>query len=96
MKHQKFNISNRPLLEYDGVAYLVDYKNVELHRQYIERYYQRNEVNWFYREFMKPMLKNKKYSLILYYGTRSLRYDYELDEIYTLYYITNNMLMTVE
>lgn len=38
MKTQNFNLSKRPLLLYDKVAYLVDYKNVELYRQYVEKY----------------------------------------------------------
>lgn len=39
MIKQKFDILNKPVLSCDNVAYLVDYKNVELHRQYVGKYY---------------------------------------------------------
>jgi hypothetical protein len=96
MINQKFDILNKPVLSCYNAAYLVDYKNVELHRQYVEKYYGSREVNWFNREFMQPLLKNKKYKLILYYHTRSLSYDYELEisADMTIYYITKT-LMTV-
>lgn len=35
MINQKFDILNKPVLSCYNAAYLVDYKNVELHRQYV-------------------------------------------------------------
>lgn len=85
---------------YDATAYLVDYKNVALHRQYVEAYYKRNELDWFDREFIKPILDDKNYKLVLYYRRDALSYDYKLEtsrakhDNFTVYYVTK-ALMTV-
>lgn len=39
MKKIIFDINKKPLLDSDGVAYLVDSKNVDIMRQYIVQYY---------------------------------------------------------
>lgn len=96
-----FDISKRPLMVYDATAYLVDYKNVALHRQYVEAYYKHNELDWFDREFIKPMLNDKNYKLVLYYRRDALSYDYKLatsrakQDNFTIYYLTKT-LMTIE
>lgn len=35
---KRFDITKKPLNR-DTAVYLVDYRNVELHRQYVEKYY---------------------------------------------------------
>ena len=38
MNRTRFNLSNKPQLEWDFAAYFVDENNVDLIRQYIEKY----------------------------------------------------------
>lgn len=45
MIKQKFDILNKLVLSCDNVAYLVDYKNVELHRQYVGKYYSSRDLH---------------------------------------------------
>lgn len=99
---KNFDISEKPSMVYDATAYLVDYKNVALHRQYVEAYYKRNELDWFDREFTRPMLEDKNFKLILYYRDSTLNYDAKLEtsrakqDNFAIYYVTNNVFMTVE
>lgn len=99
---QKFDISKKPLLDDDKVAYLVDNKNVEMHRQYVEKYHDNRDLNWFDEHFMEPILKNKNRKLILYYNNGfigmndNIKSSRAYHNDYTIYYITNNALMIVE
>lgn len=47
METQNFDLSKPLALRYDKVAYLVDAKNVELYRQYIEKYCGNLELEWY-------------------------------------------------
>ena len=44
MIKEAFNISKRPLLLYENNMYLIDSTNVHLHRQYVKKYYDRDEL----------------------------------------------------
>ena len=94
---KKFDILNKPLLDDDKVAYLVDSKNVEMHRQYVEKYYSDHELDWFDTYFMEPIRKDKNQKLLLYYSTRFIRISHDIssEKHYTIYNITN-ALMIVE
>jgi hypothetical protein len=98
MKTQTFNLSKAPLLLFDKVAYLVDYKNVELYRQYVEKYYSKLELDW-YDELIMSEIENNEF--ILYFGAMGFTYDDNNElttaytEHYTIYYVTN-ALMIVE
>ena len=101
MRIQKFDILNKPLLDDDKVAYLVDDKNVEQHRQYVEKYYGNRELNWFDKPFMEPICNDKSIKLFLYYYQDAIGIVYNIEtslanyEHYTIYYVTN-ALITVE
>lgn len=96
MKTQNFNLSKRPLLLYDKVAYLVDYKNVELYRQYVEKYCSELELTWFDAEIMSEIDGNE---FILYFVEREFTYDGNhknteaYTEHFTIYYVTNTLMI---
>lgn len=102
MIKQKFDISKQPQMARDKVAYFVNYKNVEMHQQYVAKYYPNCELFWFNEHFLIPMRSNKNYTRILYYhpGTLSCDCNSETAKAYcdnfTIYDITDNMLMTIE
>lgn len=52
---QKFDITQKPELSCDNVAYLVDYKNVEWHRQYVGKYYSSRDLHWFDAKIKGPI-----------------------------------------
>lgn len=58
MIKQKFDILNKPVLSCDNVAYLVDYKNVELHRQYVGKYYSSRDLHWFDTKIKEPIFND--------------------------------------
>lgn len=95
---KKFDITQEPLLDIDKAAYLVDSKNVEIHRQYVEKYYSNHDLNWFDEYFMEPIRNNKCRKLMLYYSDGYIRLTNDIPsaELYTIYYINNNALMIVE
>jgi len=95
---KKFDITQEPLLDIDKAAYLVDSKNVEIHRQYVEKYYSNHDLNWFDEYFREPIRNNKCHKLMLYYGDGYIRLTNDIPsaEMYTIYYINNNALMIVE
>ena len=95
---KRFDILNKPLLDDDKVAYLVDSKNVEMHRQYVEKYYSDYDLDWFDTYFMEPIRNDKCRKLMLYYSDGYIRLTNDIPsaELYTIYYITNNALMIVE
>jgi hypothetical protein len=98
---QKFDISKKPLLDDDNVAYLVDSKNVKMHRQYVEKYYGNHEVNWFDANVMREISNNRSLKLIFYYKPDAIAINYNIKSSrayhndYTIYYVTN-ALMIVE
>ena len=102
MKKQQFNLSKKPLLDDDNVAYLVDSRNVELHRNYVEKYYGNHEVNWFDSNVMREIRNDKSMKLIFYYKPDAIAINYNIKsssayrDNFTIYYITNNALITVE
>ena len=102
MRTQQFNLSKKPLLDDDNVAYLVDSRNVERHRQYVEKYYCNRDLNWFDDVIMKEIRRHKRMRLIFYYTHSSIGFDYNIKSCrayrdnFTIYYITNNALITVE
>ena len=102
MRTQQFNLSKKPLLDDDNVAYLVDSRNVELYRNYVEKYYGKHELKWFDDVILKEIRRHKRMRLIFYYKHSSIGFDYNIKSCrayrdnFTIYYITNNMLMTVE
>ena len=99
MRTQKFNLSKRPLLIYDKVAYLVDYKNVELYRQYIEQYYDQKELVWFDDLILTKTCENKHQTFILYFGSKGFAYDYTsknaraYTEHFTIHYVTKALII---
>ena len=102
MKKQQFNLSKKPLLDDDNVAYLVDSRNVELHRNYVEKYYGNHELKWFDDVIMKEIRRHKRMRLIFYYKHSAIGFDYNIKSCrayrdnFTIYYLTNNALMIVE
>ena len=101
MIQQNFDISKRPLMVYDATAYLVDYKNVTLHRQYIEKYYDINDLDWFDKLILKRMHDDKNNTMVIYYRQDTITYDYKLEtsrakqDNFTIYHLTK-ALMSVE
>ena len=101
MINQKFDILNKPVLSCYNAAYLVDYKNVELHHQYLQKYYNKQELAWYDNVIMAEIRENKSKKFILYYSSRGFTYDHKLDSAlayndnYTIYYVTQ-ALITVE
>ena len=97
MRTQQFNLSTKPLLDDDNVAYLVDSKNVKMHRQYVEKYYSAHDLDWFDTYFMEPIRNDKSQKLLLYYSNRFIRISHDIssETRYTIYNITN-ALMIVE
>ena len=101
MRTQQFNLSKKPLLDDDNVAYLVDSKNVKMHRQYVEKYYGNHEVNWFDANVMREISNNRSLKLIFYYKPDAIAINYNIKSsrayhnAYTIYYVTN-ALMIVE
>mgnify|MGYP003082223175 FL=1 len=99
MTTQNINRSKPLLLKYDNVAYLVDYKNVELYRQYIEKYYNEQELIWFDDLILAGTRKNKHQKFILYFSSRGFSYDYNHKTIlayadnFTIYYVTNTLMI---
>ena len=104
---QKFDISKKPLMVSDNTAYFVDSRNVHLHRQYVKMYYGNHELNWFDKMAMTRINSNKSCKLIFYYHKDSIGFDdislnpntkvlKAFRNNFTIYYITNNALITVE
>ena len=60
MINQKFDILNKPVLSCYNAAYLVDYKNVELHRQYVAKYYSSHDLHWFDATIKGPIFNDKR------------------------------------
>lgn len=100
MNSTRFNLSNKPQLEWDFAAYFVDENNVDLIRQYIEKYYQQFQaidgynswLNWFNELIGKEIKKNHEKTFIIYFRQTELCYDYgdeavAYDEGYQLYYV---------
>lgn len=102
MIKQKFDISKQPQMARDKVAYFVNYKNVEMHKQYVSKYYPACELFWFNEQLLIPMMNDKNYTRILYYNPGILSCDCYSEtakayrDNFTIYDITDNMLMTVE
>lgn len=94
---KRFDILNKPLLDDDKVAYLVDSKTVKMHRQYVEKYYSDYDLDWFDTYFMEPIRNDKSRKLLLYYSNRFIRISHDIssETQYTIYNITN-ALMIVE
>ena len=100
MNRTRFILSNKPQLEWDFVAYFVDENNVDLIRQYIEKYYQqypaivgyKSWLNWFNELIGKEIKTNHEKTFIIYFRQTELGYDYgdeavAYDEGYQLYYV---------
>lgn len=100
MNRTRFNLSNKPQLEWDFAAYFVDENNVDLIRQYIEKYYQqfpaivgyKSWLNWFNELIGKEIKTNHEKTFIIYFRQTELGYDYgdeavAYDEGYQLYYV---------
>lgn len=94
METQTFDLSKPLALRYEQVAYLVDEKNVELYRQYIEKYYSKLELEWFDELVMDEIHENHS-EFILYFGELGFVSDGNhphteaYTEHYTIHYITN-------
>ena len=76
---KNFDISEKPSMVYDAAAYVVDYKNVTLHRQYIEKYYDINELDWFDKLIVKRIHDDKNDTMVIYYRQDTITYDYKLE-----------------
>lgn len=98
---KNFDISEKPSMVYDAAAYVVDYKNVTLHRQYIEKYYDINELDWFDKLIVKRIHDDKNDTMVIYYRQDTITYDYKLEtsratqDNFTIYHLTK-VLMSVE
>lgn len=92
METQIFDLSKPLALRYDKVAYLVDEKNVELYRQYIEKYCGNLELEWFEEAVMSEIHKRE---FILYFVERGFVEDGNhpgteaYRDHYTIYYLTD-------
>ena len=100
MIKEDFDISKKPLLLYANHIYLVDSKNVNLHRQYVETYYDNDELKWFDINVLSLIRRNKDNIFMLRYaddvivGYRPRNAD-EVSKYSTIHYI-KHALMTVE
>ena len=100
MQFTRFILSNKPQLEWDFAAYFVDGNNVDLIRQYIEKYYQqypaivgyKSWLNWFNEIVGKEIKQNHEKTFIIYFRQTELGYDsgddaVAYDEGYDLHYV---------
>lgn len=91
METQIFDLSKPLALRYDKVAYLVDAKNVELYRQYIEKYCGNLELEWFEEAVMSEIHERE---FILYFVEQGFvedgnhPYTEAYTDGYTIYYLT--------
>lgn len=90
---KKFDISKKPLN--DKAAYLVDYNNVELHRQYVEKYYSNYTLTWFDTHFIEPIRADKSCKPFLYYYQGSIGVAYNAHNEHNTIYVAKT-LMTVD
>lgn len=102
MIKENFDISKRPLQIYANAVYLVDSTNVELHRKYVEKYYDHDELKWFDINVLRRICKNKENIFMLKYADEVI-YDSRLRNVVdvpkdlTVHYVTQALaLMTVE
>ena len=102
MIKENFDISKRPLQIYTNAVYLVDSTNVELHRKYVEKYYDHDELKWFDINVLRRIRGNKdnifmlKYADWVIYGSRPRNAD-DVPKDITVHYVTQALaLMTVE
>ena len=73
MIKEAFNISKRPLLLYENNMYLIDSTNVHLHRQYVKKYYDRDELKWFDINILRLIRRNKNNTFMLRYADETNR-----------------------
>ena len=103
-----FDINQKPQLAIDDVAYLVDKSNVDLLRQYVDKYYQDTVPSgsswseWFDSRIGNYIECNINNEFILYFKDNSLGWDngddaVAYDDGYDIYYIQRpKQLMKVE
>lgn len=111
MKKIIFDINKKPLLDSDGVAYLVDSKNVNIMRQYIVQYYSqcycvsdegRTYVDWFDEIIITKLKQHPDNSYFIYFSPKRLSWDENQPYVdanqtyYTRYYIYQKALIQVE
>ena len=112
MKKIQFNLNERPKMDAEHVAYLVDKTNVDLIQQYIEKYYSqvpnwhKSRIDWYNRIIADEIRQNPEKEYILYFGKKSIGWDdahdtvYEAiaySENYDIYYIIPQpTVMTIE
>ena len=101
MKTINFNINEKPKLAVENVAYLVDESNVDLLRQYVNKYYPDNITclsdssswtEWFNNHISIPIESNINDKFILYFKRNSLGWDdsqkaVAYDDGYDIYYV---------
>lgn len=100
MIKEAFNISKRPLLLYENNMYLIDSTTVHLHRQYVKKYYDRDELKWFDINILRLIRRNKNNTFMLRYADDAI-YGFKphkkdiVSEEFTIHYVQSS-LMTVE
>ena len=82
MKKIKFNINERPKSEAEQVVYLVDKANVDIMRQYVDKYYSEYDTGieswskWFEHMIADKIMQHPSNSYYLYFeNERSLCWD---------------------
>lgn len=110
MKTINFNINEKPKLAVENVAYLVDESNVDLLRQYVNKYYPDNITclsessswtEWFNDHIGLPIESNINDKFILYFKRKALGWDDRQKAVaydfgYDIYFVKDKQLMKVE
>ena len=110
MKTINFNINEKPKLAVENVAYLVDESNVDLLRQYVNKYYPDNVTclsessswtEWFNNHIGIPIESNINDKFILYFKRKALGWDDSQKAVaydfgYDIYFVKDTQLMKVE
>ena len=101
MKTINFNINEKTKLAVENVAYLVDESNVDLLRQYVNKYYPDNVTclsessswtEWFNNHIGIPIESNINDKFILYFKRKALGWDDSQKAVaydfgYDIYYV---------
>ena len=105
MKKIQFNLNERPKLESENVAYVVNSENFNIMRQYVENYYKSKPphgeswADWFDELIGDEIRQNPEQDYSIYFGYTLFwdSVDYAYKHGYDLYYIIPPMkVMTIE
>ena len=101
MKKIKFDITKRPKTDAEHVAYLVDKENVDIMRQYVDKYYRTSSgyfkswPKWFDEIIADKIIQNPSSTYYLYFGNKqSICWDEGYIDVaerygYEIYYVVS-------